>query len=239
MRSAICRASSAAIRRRCPHCWRSQARTARCASRACRSMSAPRRADRRCTSQAIGVCASSCGAAASAAHALGVLDIGGGFPVDYCTPAMPIEEFCAPIRAALAGSAPGSGSSPNRAATSRRRPPWRSHPSWGARCARALVVLPRRRLVRLVQRPASSTTRAIRSRHWWRPGRASVGARRADLRQHRHHREDLSCRSRGSATVVGRAMGAYTWATATEFNFFPRRPCCALDRGRLLRGLDA
>jgi ornithine decarboxylase len=30
-----------------------------------------------------------------------VLDIGGGFPVDYLTPVMPIEEFCAPIRAAL------------------------------------------------------------------------------------------------------------------------------------------
>src|SRR5690606_14019583 len=34
--------------------------------------------------------------------ALDVLDIGGGFPVSYGEDVMPIEEFCAPIRAALA-----------------------------------------------------------------------------------------------------------------------------------------
>ena len=31
-----------------------------------------------------------------------MLDIGGGFPVDYVKPVMPIEEFCAPLREALA-----------------------------------------------------------------------------------------------------------------------------------------
>src|SRR5580692_10741025 len=35
-------------------------------------------------------------------HELRTLDIGGGFPVDYGRSAMPIEEFCAPIRRALA-----------------------------------------------------------------------------------------------------------------------------------------
>jgi ornithine decarboxylase len=35
-------------------------------------------------------------------HALGTLDIGGGFPVEYHEGAMPIETFCAPIRDALA-----------------------------------------------------------------------------------------------------------------------------------------
>jgi ornithine decarboxylase len=35
--------------------------------------------------------------------------------------------------------------------------------------------------------------------------------------------------------MVGRVMGAYTWATATEFNFFPRATVLALDRGRLMR----
>ena len=40
-------------------------------------------------------------AAASGHPALGVLDIGGGFPVDYLEPVMPIEAFCAPIVAAL------------------------------------------------------------------------------------------------------------------------------------------
>ena len=33
---------------------------------------------------------------------LEVLDIGGGFPIDYLEPAPPIDDFCAPIRAALA-----------------------------------------------------------------------------------------------------------------------------------------
>jgi len=30
-------------------------------------------------------------------------------------------------------------------------------------------------------------------------------------------------------------MGAYTWASATEFNFFPKTTVLALDRGRLMR----
>jgi ornithine decarboxylase len=34
--------------------------------------------------------------------------------------------------------------------------------------------------------------------------------------------------------IVGRFMGAYTWASASEFNFFPRATVLALDRGRLL-----
>ena len=33
--------------------------------------------------------------------------------------------------------------------------------------------------------------------------------------------------------IVGREMGAYTWASASEFNFFPRATVLALDRGRL------
>jgi ornithine decarboxylase len=35
--------------------------------------------------------------------------------------------------------------------------------------------------------------------------------------------------------VVGRMMGAYTWASASEFNFFPKATVLALDRGRLLQ----
>jgi hypothetical protein len=29
-------------------------------------------------------------------------------------------------------------------------------------------------------------------------------------------------------------MGAYTWASASEFNFFPKATVLALDQGRLL-----
>ncbi len=34
--------------------------------------------------------------------------------------------------------------------------------------------------------------------------------------------------------IVGRSMGAYTWSSASDFNFFPRATVLALDRGRLL-----
>ena len=53
--------------------------------------------------RAIRACGTMIEAGRAAGHGgLKVLDIGGGFPVDYLVPAMPIEEFCAPIRAALA-----------------------------------------------------------------------------------------------------------------------------------------
>jgi ornithine decarboxylase len=34
--------------------------------------------------------------------------------------------------------------------------------------------------------------------------------------------------------IVGRSMGAYTWASATDFNLFPKAMVLALDRGRLM-----
>jgi ornithine decarboxylase len=34
--------------------------------------------------------------------------------------------------------------------------------------------------------------------------------------------------------IVGRMMGAYTWASASGFNFFPRATVLGLDRGRRL-----
>jgi len=34
--------------------------------------------------------------------------------------------------------------------------------------------------------------------------------------------------------IVGRSMGAYTSASASDFNFFPRATVLALDGGRLL-----
>ena len=40
--------------------------------------------------------------------------------------------------------------------------------------------------------------------------------------------------------IIGRAMGAYTWASASEFNFFPRATVVSVnltagDRGSVLR----
>ncbi len=34
--------------------------------------------------------------------------------------------------------------------------------------------------------------------------------------------------------ILGRSMGAYTWASASDFNFFPKATVLALDRGRLI-----
>jgi ornithine decarboxylase len=34
--------------------------------------------------------------------------------------------------------------------------------------------------------------------------------------------------------VVGRTMGAYTWASATDFNLFPKATILAMERGRLM-----
>ena len=50
---------------------------------------------------AIGVCRGLLQDAAAAGHEANLLDIGGGYPVDYLNRSLPIEEFCAPIRAAL------------------------------------------------------------------------------------------------------------------------------------------
>ncbi len=52
--------------------------------------------------RAVEACGTLITAARAAGFNLSVLDIGGGFPADYREAAMPIEEFCAPIRAALA-----------------------------------------------------------------------------------------------------------------------------------------
>jgi ornithine decarboxylase len=51
---------------------------------------------------AIDACGALIRAARAAGHALSVLDIGGGFPVEYRARVLPIDAFCAPIRAALA-----------------------------------------------------------------------------------------------------------------------------------------
>jgi ornithine decarboxylase len=171
-------------------------------------------------------------------HAARILDIGGGFPVDYLKPAMPIEEFCAPIRAALRALPPGVRviAEPGR---------FIAAPS-------AIAV-------------ASVMGRALRDGRWWyylddglygnysgqmydhsvfpiealQPGTEtfpsvlagptcdSIDVIREKLLLPKLDMGDL---------IVGREMGAYTWASASEFNFFPRATVLALDQGRLIGG---
>jgi ornithine decarboxylase len=188
--------------------------------------------------RAITVCRELLRSATQAGHTPHMLDIGGGFPVDYLKPAVPIEEFCAPIMAAL-----------------RELPPEVrviAEPGRYIAAPAAIAV-------------ASVMGRALRDGRWWYylddglygsysgqmydhsifpieallPGTEtfpsvlagptcdSIDVIREKLQLPKLDMGDL---------IVGRVMGAYTWASASEFNFFPRATVLALDRGRLLDG---
>ena len=174
--------------------------------------------------------------AAQMGHAPGILDIGGGFPVDYLQRSMPIEEFCVPIVAALKELPPSMRviAEPGR---------YISAPA-------AISV-------------ASVMGRALRGGRWWYylddglygtysgqvydhaayPVEALVPAGKTypsvlagptcdsiDVINEHLELPELDV----GDLIVGRAMGAYTWASASEFNFFPRATVLALDGGRLL-----
>jgi ornithine decarboxylase len=169
-------------------------------------------------------------------HVPGILDIGGGFPVDYLQRCMPIEEFCAPIRAALEALPPGVRviAEPGR---------YISAPA-------AIAV-------------SSVMGRALRGERWWYylddglygsysgqvydHANYPVAALAPDANTYPSVLAGPTCDSidvinehldlpklEVGDLVIGREMGAYTWASASEFNFFPRATVLALDGGRLL-----
>ena len=171
-------------------------------------------------------------------HDLGTLDIGGGFPVDYRRGPvpMPIEEFCAPIRRALGTIEPQVRviAEPGR---------YIAAPS-------AVAV-------------ASVMGRAWRDGRWWYYlDDGLYGSYSGQVFDRSKYPLEVfasgptlpsvlagpTCDSidviddslelpklKAGTLVIGHVMGAYTWASATEFNFFPRATVLALDRGRLLR----
>jgi ornithine decarboxylase len=170
-------------------------------------------------------------------HAPCILDIGGGFPVDYLQRCMPIEEFCAPIHAALQGLAP----------TIRVI----AEPGRFIAAPAAIAV-------------ASVMGRALRDGRWWYYlDDGLYGSYSGQVYDHATYPVEAlasggeiypsvlagpTCDSIDvikehldlpkldvGDLIVGRAMGAYTWASASEFNFFPRATVLALDHGRLLR----
>ena len=194
--------------------------------------------------QAITVCRELMRDAAAHGHAMNLLDIGGGFPVDYAQgpqPALPIEEFCRPIRDAL-----------------------------GRLDAVRVIAEPGR----YIAAPSAITVasimgRAQRDGRWWYYLDDGVyGSYSGQMYDHARYPVDAlsvsGARSGPDAArhpsvlagptcdsidviaegidlplldvgdlVVGRVMGAYTWASASEFNFFPRATVLALERGRL------
>jgi ornithine decarboxylase len=186
--------------------------------------------------QAIGVCREMMQEAARGGQKLTILDIGGGFPVDYLQPSTPIEEFCAPIRGALRSLPPEVRiiAEPGRYIA-----------------APAAVAV------------ASVMGRALRGGRWWYylddglygsysgrifdhttypiealvpPGDtfpSVLAGPTCDSIDIIDEKLELPKLEVGDL-ILGRAMGAYTQATATDFNFFPRATVLTLDRGRLL-----
>jgi ornithine decarboxylase len=188
--------------------------------------------------EAIARCAELMRLAEQAGHSPGILDIGGGFPVDYLQRCMPIEEFCAPIGAAL-----------------------RELPT-----TMRIIAEPGRYISAPVAISVTSVMgRALRAGRWWyylddglygsysgqmydhsaypvealvAPGAtypsvlAGPTCDSIDVIQENLELPKLDV----GDLVVGREMGAYTWASASEFNFFPRATVLALDGGRLLAG---
>jgi ornithine decarboxylase len=186
--------------------------------------------------KAIGVCRELLPIAQYAGHELNIVDIGGGYPVDYINPALPIEEYCAPIRAALA-ALPATIrviAEPGRYIA--------------APCAIAV---------------ASVMGRAQRDGRWWYYlDDGLYGSYSGQMYDHARYplealvapgpthpsilsgptcdsidviREQLELPKLDIGDlIVGRVMGAYTWASASDFNFFPRATVLGLDRGRRL-----
>ncbi len=185
---------------------------------------------------AIEVCRELMAAAAHAGTRLETLDIGGGFPADYAQQSLPIEEFCAPIRAALGTLQTGV----------------------------RVIAEPGRYIVASAAIAVSSVMgRALRDDRWWYYlDDGLYGSYSGQMYDHAKYPVDAlvapgpiypsvlagpTCDSIDVINenldlpkldvgdlVVGRAMGAYTWASASEFNFFPRATVLALDRGRLV-----
>jgi ornithine decarboxylase len=186
--------------------------------------------------RAIDVCRELLQSATQAGHAPHILDIGGGFPVDYLKPAMPIEEFCAPLKAALSKLPSGMRII--------------AEPGRYIAAPAAIAV-------------ASVMGRALRDGRWWYYLDDGVyGSYSGQMYDHSvfpveplssgaetfpsvlagptcdsidviREKVDLPKLDMGDL-VIGRMMGAYTWASASEFNFFPRATVLALDQGRLL-----
>jgi ornithine decarboxylase len=155
---------------------------------------------------------------------LDVLDIGGGFPVPYTDAVMPIEEFCAPIRAALT-----------------KLP------------KHVRVIAEPGRFIAAPAAIAVSTVmgKAKRDGRWWYYlDDGLYGSYSGQLFDHAKY-PVAALRDGGELfesvlagptcdsidviddnislpelevgdLVVGRMMGAYTWASATDFNFFKR-----------------
>ncbi|MFT3907410.1 MAG: type III PLP-dependent enzyme [Steroidobacteraceae bacterium] len=163
---------------------------------------------------------------------LDTLDIGGGFPIEYLNHVPDIHKFCAPIRTALAKL-------PKRIRVIAEPGRFVAGP-----CAMGV---------------ASVMGRAKREGHWWYYlDDGLYGSYSGQMYDHaRYPVESMkqggdllpsvlagpTCDSidviaenlmlpelKAGDLLIGRAMGAYTWASASEFNFFPKATVVAVNR---------
>jgi ornithine decarboxylase len=168
---------------------------------------------------------------------LRTLDIGGGFPVDYEHHSMPIEEFCAPIRRALSMleapvriiaepgryiAAPAALAVSSVMGRALRDGRWWYYLDDGLYGSYSGQMFDRATYPIEALAPAGATYPSVLAG----PTCDSIDVIKENVELPKLKQGDL---------IVGRVMGAYTWASASEFNLFPRATVLALDRGRLLR----
>lgn len=183
--------------------------------------------------EAVGVCAKLMATARrEKLGAFDTLDIGGGYPIEYGQKVTDIGRFCAPIRAELAKL-------PARVRVIAE--PGRYI------CGPAAIGV------------ASVMGRAKREGHWWYYlDDGLYGSYSGQLFDHAKYPVEAlkeggekfpsvlagpTCDSidviaenlmlpqlKAGDLIVGRAMGAYTWASASEFNFFPKATVVAVNR---------
>ena len=173
---------------------------------------------------------------------LDVLDIGGGFPVAYNEPVMPIDEFCQPIRAALEKlpahvrviAEPGRFlSAPAAIAVSSVMGKAKRDGRWWYYLDDGLYGSYSGQLFDHAKYPVE----ALRSSDELFPSvLAGPTCDSIDVIDDNIQLPELEV----GDLVIGRMMGAYTWASATDFNFFKRARVVVLNErpvaaGRIVR----
>jgi ornithine decarboxylase len=155
--------------------------------------------------------------------ALEVLDIGGGFPVSYNEVMPPIDEFCAPIRAALAKlpthvrliAEPGRFlSAPAGIAVSTVMGKARRDGRWWYYLDDGVYGSYSGQMFDHAKYPVS----ALKEGETFPSVLAGPTCDSIDVIDDNIDLPELDI----GDLIVGRMMGAYTWASATDFNFFRR-----------------
>ena len=175
--------------------------------------------------EAIAACTNLMGEALLAGlPSLDVLDIGGGFPVAYGEEVMPIEEFCRPIRAALAKlpshvrviaepgrfiAAPAAIAISSVMGKAKRDGRWWYYLDDGLYGSYSGQLFDHAKYPVVALRTEGEPQPSVLAG----PTCDSIDVIDDDILLPELEVGDL---------LVGRMMGAYTWASATDFNFFKR-----------------